>query len=80
MHEMHLLTDLLNDLLKNAKENQANKITKVYLKMGTFTEINEDILRHYFKEHAKGTIVENAEIAIEQSPTRELRLVSYDCE
>ncbi|OGC22307.1 hypothetical protein A2291_04775 [candidate division WOR-1 bacterium RIFOXYB2_FULL_42_35] len=80
MHEMHLLNDLLADIVKHAGENKIKKVAKVYLKMGEFTEINEDILRHYFVEHAKGTIVEGAEIAIEKSPTRELRLVSFDGE
>ncbi|MBN2058127.1 MAG: hydrogenase maturation nickel metallochaperone HypA [Candidatus Saganbacteria bacterium] len=80
MHEMHLLTDLLNDLLKAGNDNQAKKITRVYLRMGTFTEINEDILRHFFTEKAKGTIAEAAEISIEPSETRELRLLSFDCE
>ena len=80
MHEMHLLKDLLADLLKAAEQNQAKKITKVYLKMGAFTEINEEILRHFFKEQAKKTIAQDAEIAIEPSQTRELRLVSFDCE
>lgn len=80
MHEMHLLKDLLEDILKHAGDNKIKKVSKVYLKMGDFTEINEDILRHYFTEHAKGTIVEGAEVAIEKSPTRELRLVSFDGE
>ncbi|NQU17858.1 MAG: hydrogenase maturation nickel metallochaperone HypA [Candidatus Saganbacteria bacterium] len=80
MHEQHLLKDLLGDILKNAKDNRASKVSKVYLKMGEFTEINEDILRHYFSEHANGTIVEGAEVVIEKSQTRELRLVSFDCE
>ena len=80
MHEMHLLTDLLNDLLKAGQENQTKKITKVYLRMGSFTEINEEILRHFFKEKAKGTIAEGAEISIEPSQTRELRLLSFDCD
>ena len=80
MHEMHLLNDLLNDLLKAAKEHNAKKISKVYLKMGSFTEINPEILTHFFKEKAKGTIIEGAEISIEPSETRELRLLSFDCE
>ena len=80
MHEMHLLTDLLNDLLKAGQENKAKKISKVYLRMGSFTEINEEILRHFFAEKAKGTLAEGAEISIEPSQTRELRLLSFDCE
>lgn len=80
MHEMHLLKDLFADILKHARENNAKKISKIYLRMGTFTEINQDILKHFITEHAKGTIVEGAEISIEPSKTRELRLLSFDCD
>lgn len=80
MHEMHLVKDLFEDVLKHARENQANRITKVYLQMGEFTEINEEVLRFFFKEKAPGTVLENAELAIAKSPNRELRLVSFDME
>ncbi|MFH1752623.1 MAG: hydrogenase maturation nickel metallochaperone HypA [Candidatus Omnitrophota bacterium] len=80
MHELHLITDLLKDLIKHAKENKTKKVTKIYLRMGEFTEINEDNVRFFLKEKSVGTALEGAEIAIEKSPTRELRLVSYDCE
>ncbi|HNV86278.1 MAG TPA: hydrogenase maturation nickel metallochaperone HypA [Candidatus Omnitrophota bacterium] len=80
MHEMHILGDLVSDLKRLAAENRAERVTKVSLAMGEFTEINEEILRHYFKEHGKGTVLENAELCIEKSPTRELRLLSFDCE
>ena len=80
MHEMHIVKDLFNDLLKCAEANKTKKITKVFLKMGEFTEINEEIVCFFFKEKGKGTIVESAELSIEKSPNRELRLVSFDCE
>jgi len=80
MHEMHLIKDLLADIIKHGKENNAKKICKVYLRMGEFTEINPEILKHFLKENAKGTIAEGAEVEIEPSETRELRLVSFDCE
>ncbi len=80
MHEMHIIKDVYIDLIKAAKENEAQKINKVYLRMGEFTEINEEILRHFFKENGKDTVLEGAEIEIEKSPTRELRLVSFDCD
>ena len=80
MHEMHLIKDLLADLFKHAKQQEAKNICKIYLRMGTFTEINEEILRHYIAEHSKDTIAKGAEIIIEPSQTRELRLVSFDCE
>ena len=80
MHEMHVIKDLFGDLLKKGEENGVRKITAVYLRLGGFTEINEDILRHFFNERARGTVLEGAKITIEKSPTRELRLLSFDCE
>ncbi|OGX14139.1 MAG: hypothetical protein A2351_04820 [Omnitrophica bacterium RIFOXYB12_FULL_50_7] len=80
MHEMHVIKDIFEDILKRAKENKAVRVTRVYLRMGTFTEINEDILRYFFESHGKGTILEGAALEIEKSPTRELRLVSFDVE
>jgi len=80
MHELHVIRDLFEDLMKLAGQNSASRVTRVFLKMGEFTEINEDILRHFFEERGKGTILEGAALNIGKSPTRELRLVSFDCE
>ncbi|MDD4879289.1 MAG: hydrogenase/urease maturation nickel metallochaperone HypA [Candidatus Omnitrophica bacterium] len=74
------MKDIFEDLLRLGREQNAKKITKVYLKMGDFTEINEDVLKFFFEEKGKGTILEGARIEIEKSPMRELRLVSFDCE
>jgi len=80
MHEMHLIRNLFDDLLNHAKEQKAEKVIKVSLRMGEFTEINEEIIRFFFGENSKGTVVEGAELIIEKSPNRELSLVSFDCE
>ncbi|MDD5218732.1 MAG: hydrogenase maturation nickel metallochaperone HypA [Candidatus Omnitrophica bacterium] len=80
MHELHVVTDLFQDLLNHARDNQVTKITQVHLTMGDFTEINEDILRYFFESHSRGTPLEGAVLHIQKSPTRELRLLSFDCE
>jgi hydrogenase nickel incorporation protein HypA/HybF len=80
MHEIHILKDLFEDLQKQAKAHQISKVTKVYLKMGDFTEINEEILRYFFESHSSGTALEGAMLDIQKSPARELRLVSFDGE
>ena len=77
---MHLMKDIFEDLLRLGREQNAKKITKIYLKMGDFTEINGDILKFFFVEKGKGTLLEGAQIEIGKSPARELRLVSFDCE
>ena len=80
MHEMHLLHSLKADLLKSAEENKVKKISKIYLRMGEFSEINPEILKFYFEQEGKETLFEGAEILIDPSEMRELTLVSYDCE
>ncbi len=80
MHEMHVVKDLFADLIKLTKEHNAKKVTRIYLKMGDFTEINEEVLNFYFQEHSRDTVLAGAEIKIEKSPLRELRLISFDCD
>lgn len=77
---MHLVKDLFTDIAKHAKENNSQKVTKVYLRMGDFSEINEEIVRFFFTEKGRGTMLEQAELSIEKSPTRELTLISFDYE
>ena len=80
MHEMHLLKDLFEDLLRHAEQRNIRKITKVYIRMGMLTEIDPDILIFFFREHSKGTVAEGAEIEIKSSESRELALDSFDGE
>ena len=80
MHEMHIIKDMFSDLLKHTAENNVVKVTKIYLRMGEFSEINAEILRFHFAENSKNTALEGAELEIESSPARELRLLSYDCD
>ena len=80
MHELHLLKDLLKDIIERGCRENVKKITKIYLRMGEFTEIDPEILKHFFNEHSKGTVAEGAKLIIEPSKDRELRLLSFDCE
>lgn len=80
MHELRIVREVFDDLLKLSKESKAEKVTKVYLRMGEFTEINEEIVKHFFKEKGKDTCIEAAELSIQKTPNRELTLVSFDCD
>ena len=80
MHELHLITNAISDLKKRANDANTNRVTKIYFRMGEFTEISADSLKFHFTEQSKGTILEGAELVIEKSPVRELVLVSFDCE
>ena len=60
MHEMHVIKDLHQDILTKAQEHGVSRVTRVYLKMGEFTEINEEILRYFFESNSAGTALEGA--------------------
>jgi len=78
MHELHLLEQLLADVLKYAQKNDLKKVSKIYLRMGEFTEINPEILKFFLKEKAKNTLAQSAELNIETSNKRELTLLSIE--
>jgi len=80
MHEFRLIKDLMNDIVSRGEREGAKKVTSVKVRMGEYTEIDPEILRFYFSENSKDTIIDGAEIIIEQSPTRELRLLDFDIE
>jgi|YNPMSStandDraft_1061717.scaffolds.fasta_scaffold03643_4 Zn finger protein HypA/HybF involved in hydrogenase expression len=80
MHELRLVQEVFGDLLRQGREEGFQKITRVYFRMGNFTEIDPEILRYFFAERSRGTILEGAEIVIEHSPLRELRLLSFEGE
>jgi len=80
MHELHLIRDLMEDLMHRAHLEKAVRVIKVTLVLGVFTEIDPSIFRSYFSENSTGSILEGAELDIRRSSRREIRLVSFDCE
>ena len=80
MHELRLVQEIFGDLLRQGREEGFQKITRAYFRMGDFTEIDPEVLRYFFAEKSRGTILEGAEIVIEHSPLRELRLLSFEGE
>jgi len=80
MHELKLVRSLLDDLLKRAEEEKISKISGITIKMGEFTELNEEIVKFFIENNSKGTPAEGAGVLIEKSPARELRLVSFEGE
>ncbi|WP_017873495.1 hydrogenase/urease maturation nickel metallochaperone HypA [Candidatus Caldatribacterium saccharofermentans] len=80
MHELRLVREVFEDLLRRGEAEGLQRITRVYLRMGDFTEIDPEVLRYFFTEESRGTILEGAELVIEHSPLRELRLLSFEGE
>jgi len=73
MHELKLVKELAEKALNIAKENQAKKVNKIFIKIGANSHLTTESFSNLFKEFSKGTILEQAEIVI--SPTQEEGLV-----
>lgn len=80
VHELRMVRDLLEDLLRRGREEGLRRITRVYLRIGQLTEVDPEILRYFFEENTSGTILEGAELVVEESAERELRLVAFEGE
>ncbi|MEN3186706.1 MAG: hydrogenase maturation nickel metallochaperone HypA [Atribacterota bacterium] len=80
MHELRLVRELLEDLLQRGEEEGMQRVTKIELRIGGLAEIEPEIVRHFFTEFSQGTILEGAELVIEESPIRELRLLGFEGE
>lgn len=65
MHELGIARDLFKIVMQKARENSLKTITKVRMKVGVASGIEEDLLRHSFLDHIfPGTIAQGAELEL----------------
>lgn len=72
MHELSLITAMMDLILKDAESRGIRKITRVELKVGEFSGAYPHALREAFAVASRGTPMEEAELVIEEVPA-ELR-------
>ncbi len=70
MHEVGLMENALAIALNYAKRNQANRIHKMTLRVGTCSGVEPNALRFAFDVVTRNTIAETAQLEIETYPTR----------
>ena len=81
MHEMSLLRGLMNQIETVARENGAQWVRVVRLKLGPLAHIEPDHLREHFERAARGTIAESTRLEIEATDElHELTLESIEIE
>ena len=68
MHETSIAKNLLNIILSKANENKARKITRITVRLGEFSGINQDSLKFAFNNMTKDTIAKDSVIIIKQIP------------
>ena len=64
MHELGIMTGVMDAVTKTAQDAGALKVLKVTLSVGVMTEAIEDALRFAFEAITEGTICEGAELVI----------------
>ena len=68
MHETSIAKNLLEIILEKAKECNANRITKINLKLGEFSGINEHSLKFAFENIIQRTIAKDSTLNINKIP------------
>ena len=61
MHEYSIVQSLLDQCEENAKANDANKVTKVTVKIGVMSGVEPDLLQTAFDTFKEGTMCEACE-------------------
>lgn len=65
MHELSIVMSLVELCEKHAKESEASMIHKVFIKIGTQSGVEPELLRSSFETFKEGTICEKAEFVME---------------
>jgi len=80
MHETHLIEPVIKGVSQHAKEEGAETVTRIRIKVGALTGVNEESFKETFKVLAKGTIVEGAALELTFFPGSIIQVLSFDVE
>lgn len=67
MHEISIVYDAIKIVEESSKLNNIRKVTKVFMKIGEFTCIEENSLKFAFEALKKDTLCEGAVLEIKKS-------------
>jgi hydrogenase nickel incorporation protein HypA/HybF len=68
MHELGIMTDVLDTALRVAERNGGKRVTKITLKIGLMSGVVASYVQSFFDVISKDTIAAGAEIVIESDP------------
>ncbi len=68
MHELSMAQGIINAVIETAETNNATEVTEVIIEIGRLAMINPEQLRFMLDVLVENTIVENAEIKIDEIP------------
>jgi len=68
MHELQVTERILEIALKHAAGHDVSKIVRIGLKIGELSDLEDEWIQRYFDYLSRGTLAENALLAIERAP------------
>lgn len=70
MHELPITKRILDVVLRHAAGQDVRRIVRVHLRVGALSDLEDHWIQHYFNYLSRGTLAENAELAIIRAPIR----------
>ena len=68
MHELQITERVLEVVLKHAAPQRVNRIVRIHLRIGALSDLEDEWIQHYFDYLSRGTVAENAQLAITRAP------------
>lgn len=68
MHELQITERILDVVLKHANGQDVSKIVRIHLRIGALSDLEDEWIQHYFDYLSRGTLAENAQLAITRAP------------
>jgi len=66
MHELQITERILDIVLKHTAGHEISRIVRIHLRIGALSDLEDEWIQHYFNYLSKGTVAENAELAIKR--------------
>ncbi len=68
MHELPVTERILEVALRHAAGHDIKRIAVIHLKIGELSDLEAEWVQHYFDYLSRGTLAENARLAIRRTP------------
>jgi hydrogenase nickel incorporation protein HypA/HybF len=68
MHELQITERILNIVLRHAAGHDISRVVRIHLRIGELSDLQDEWIQHYFDYLSRGTLAENAQLAITRAP------------
>jgi len=68
MHELQITERVLKVVLAHASGHDVSSIVRIHLRIGALSDLEDEWIQHYFDYLSRGTLAENAQLAITRAP------------